>query len=299
MVRLVSLLAAVSLFMTTALSAQVDDRDRARRDARRKAVEVMREMKNAELPKPKETPVEERVLQPGMLRSYMAPMVNVVPRRVPPGASGTLKLVFALQRDSVLRPGDRFLLTYERTQGTLSFGDWQLEPPKEGTLETTFQGQPIYDNTVIVSIPFGVAGDAEHGKHELQMELEADVARGSTGFFHGRYSMEVRGNVTVGQPVPTPAVRRKPNRSDSVEPQPAPVADATADRPEIEQSGARVIASEPTDVTAEPPPSEDDGSVQLPDPILGDEDPSPWGILTFVLIGGGFLAILLLALRRR
>ena len=145
--------------------------------------------------------LDRRVAVKG-LGKFVQPYVGTDPGRLAPGQSGELRMVLALKSIYVFEDGMHFSLRYRREQGQISFGNWSLFPPRIGKLDTFFRGLKVYDNTATIVIPVSIGGSAAYGEKAVGFEVEVDVTNGKTGIFHGRHTMDVRGKILVGPPLP-------------------------------------------------------------------------------------------------
>lgn len=179
------------------------------------------------------------------LQRFVSAMVAVRPERIAPGGTGTVHVMLALLQSSVLEAGAHISLTYEAEQGPVSLGQWSISEPKPGRVETRFQGQPVYDNTAVISVPVHIAAGAAHELYPLAFQLEADVTEAASGRVQGRFNMEVPGRLEVGTRIATPRPNVTPGSGDAgtrgAESAPAPRDTVRA----AESGGAH--ASEPTD----------------------------------------------------
>lgn len=146
-------------------------------------------------------PLDKRVPVKG-LGKFVQPFVGTDPGRLAPGQSGELKIVLALKGVYVFEEGMHLVMRYRREQGQISFGNSHLLPAGIGKLKTVYQGLPVYDNTATIVIPVSIGGAAVYGQKTVGFEVEVDVTNGKTGIFHGRHTMDVRGKILVGPPLP-------------------------------------------------------------------------------------------------
>src|SRR5690606_10462922 len=63
-------------------------------------------------------------------------------------------------------------------------------------------GQPVWDNTLTVTLPVSVAPDAEHGRYQVHFDIEAGVMNDETGGEFGRFRMVANGQLEVGPALP-------------------------------------------------------------------------------------------------
>lgn len=126
------------------------------------------------------------------------------PSRVAPGESADFFLVLSLMDTHVIPGTGKVELAYQRQQGPIALGDWQIDPPAPGRLAKAFHDRPVYENTTKIRLPITVQPDARHGKYPIRLKVTAEIANGQSGSLVGKFFEEVTHEVHVGPPMPRP-----------------------------------------------------------------------------------------------
>jgi len=244
-----------------------------------------------------DVPMNKRVAVKG-LGKFVQPFVGTDPGRLAPGQSGELRIILALKGVYVFEDGLHLTLRYRREQGQVSFGNWHLLPAHKGKLDTVYQGLQVYDNTATIVIPISIGGSAGYGEKTVGFEVEADVTNGKTGIFWGRHTMDVRGKVVVGPPLPV--IQDSPD--DDFTPDAAPIVGATASdrRAGVAEPAtlARAADARPATLTAaDGTPMPGSSNARRPDgEDLGVAEDGPGGVSILLYAVPGALLLLLLAM---
>ncbi len=165
-------------------------------------------------------------------------MATTRPSRIPPGGSGMLIITMALTGDAVITADTPIVLLYAEMQGPLTLGSYALRPAKHTMGPGPLQGQPVYDESVILEVPVSVTNDAVDGEHLAGMRVEFELKNGRSGFSKGRFATGISGRVRVGDPLPvfagrgrTPVAGFTPSDLPDLKPGkprgPVPVAEST------------------------------------------------------------------------
>jgi len=233
--------------------------------------------------------------------AYCSFQVSVVPAKLMPGQSGTLRVLAALRGNTVLPSPAPLEMVGPTAQGSLTLGALSPLPAGPGRLAAAYLGRPVYDNYAVFEVPVTMAGDAALGsKHVAAVDMRFDLFDGNTAQAIGRFVDRVSMEIEVGR-VADPDVRGLARGASAPPadapptgaPAAAPVAapDAGLDRP----LAGRVLVADPTPATAAPTATE-----PPPEPSQPAVDEAG-GVPTGVLAGGAVAAVVLglLLLRRK
>lgn len=255
--------------------------------------------------------------QPRSARGMCHFVTACVPKRVPPGGSGTIVVVMVMEGDSVLLTPPPVTFDYPEQQGSIRMGQPQFRPARTATLATAFQGNPVYDNTAMIDIPFTVATNTVFGKTNAWVNLTFDLHQGRTGQPIGRFTDRATCDIEIGipeQPVSATqlggevgATGGSVARANS---QPASQPSAAGETPPAvagkEGAGAPGEANGQILGEVQPPPAPRDPTpAPMPsgEPVDGGPAVVPGdGGTLWLMVAGGFLlvaAVALLATRRR
>jgi hypothetical protein len=232
------------------------------------------------------------------LERQVGMVVSFRSRRIPPGGSGEMQVVLALRGDSVMTPDGVFEPRLPERIGKVRFGSWRRSEAGPATLAPAFDGQPIWDNTMVLTVDVDVDADAGHGPAAVYFMLEAQLFDAEQGNSKGVYRGQVRGQLEIGDPLPVPDVR--------------PVAAATGRAGAAPRAGGSEIPATPA---AEPREAasaalqgrRNEGRSPASEPTAAPpgagspEAPADDGALLLPLVGAGVIlaGVLFLALRRR
>lgn len=218
------------------------------------------------------------------------------PSPMPPGTSGTFNVIAVLKGDGVISDASGVKLDYQRQQGPLSLGEPMWPTARPGKLAAAFEGRPVFEDTMVVSIPVTVVAGTPFGKYAVQAQVSANLSQGSNGGALGELKTTVTAVVEVA-----PATAALDVASRGPEAPSTTNAEAAAHDPKsaAHQSGSGAAptaamqargqalapemvngddAQDPTSPTSPPRPPEKDGQSML------------------LMVGGGFLALLLIVL---
>jgi len=235
-------------------------------------------------------------------RGYCIIRGSVQPRRIAPGGTGTVVLTMLLEKNFVMTSPANLEFDYLPEQGSIRVGRPVLRPAREGTLETMFKGQPVYDNYAVIDVPISVAPDAKFGEHHVRLKTIFDITNGTTGQLFQRFLEPTGAVVEVGEAIPENIAPRLQSGPDAVaRPLPGSAGGGAAAPSLMSGNGApetgrgpvagRVLNPGP----AEAGPSATAGQGPGAGTELGVDDQTPWGLY---LAGAGFGLVLLVVLVR-
>jgi hypothetical protein len=237
--------------------------------------------------------------------AYCSFQLSLVPAKLMPGQSGTLRVLAALRGNTVLPSPAPLEMVGPTAQGSLTLGALTPQPASPGRLAAAYLGRPVYDNYAVFEVPVTMAGDAALGsKHVAAVDMRFDLFDGNTAQPIGRFVDRVSMEIEVGR-VPDPDVRGLP-RSGGAPPAEAPAATAPAVAPASSTGPdagmerpltGRVLVADPTPVD----PGKAAAAVEPPSdssqPAVDEAGGVPMGLLA----GGAVAAVVLglLLLRRK
>lgn len=230
--------------------------------------------------------------------AYCRFSASVTPAKLLPGQSGTLKVLAALQGNTVLPVPAPMELVAPSQQGALALGPMVAQPAAPGRLAAAYLGRPVYDNYAIFELPVTMAADAAMGsKHIASVDMKFDLYDGSSAQPIGRFMDRVSLEIEVGR-VPDPAVQGfaptapEPDATANAAPAAAPASkpDATASAKPNSLAGTVVVPEAAPAVAAEPG-EVGDGPAPVVQPGAGLPLP--------LLVGGGGVLLLVVALLLR
>ena len=234
--------------------------------------------------------------------AYCSFQLSVVPAKLMPGQSGTLRVLAALRGNSVLPSPAPLEMVGPTAQGSLMLGALSPQPAGPGRLAAAYLGRPVYDNYAVFEVPVAMAGDAALGsKHVAAVDMRFDLFDGNTAQPIGRFVDRVSMEIEVGR-VADPEVRGLA-RGGSAPPAEAPTTGTPSAAPGAAPVAGldrpltgRVLVADTTPATAaptaaEPPPAESS------QPTVDEAGGVPVGLL----VGGAVAAVVLglLLLRRK
>jgi hypothetical protein len=226
------------------------------------------------------------------------------PQKLMPGQTGTMVVTAVLNGQAVIPFPAPVEMLGARRQGIVDLGELAIRPAEPGTLQTAYQGRPVYDNFAVLEIPVVMSPDAQLGKkQQVAVELRFDIYDGSTAQPIGRFVDRVQSEVEVGL-TPDPAVQTPRGRSEnSAGAPPSEASTASGQAAPVpapkepdriiggQEPKAAVAQAEPAPITPPLADGEHDWSK-----IAGDDS----GIPMPVWIGGGaILALLVVMIARR
>ncbi|MBM3975061.1 MAG: hypothetical protein FJ301_13280 [Planctomycetes bacterium] len=231
--------------------------------------------------------------------AYCRFSVSVSPPKLLPGQSGTLKVLAALQGNTVMPAPAPMELVAPAQQGALTLGPMVAQPAALGRLAAAYLGRPVYDNYAIFELPVTMAADAAMGsKHIASVDMKFDLYDGASAQPINRFLDRVALEIEVGR-VPDPAVQG--------------FAASAAEPPEPVTKPANVQA--PTSASSPTEPSPLVGNVVVPDnrpepssaadaPTELGDGPAPVvqpsaGLPMPLLVGGAALLLVVGMLLRR
>jgi hypothetical protein len=220
---------------------------------------------------------------------------SVSPAKLMPGQTGTLKVLAALQGNTVMPAPAPLELVAPAQQGALLLGRLAAQPASNGRLAAAYLGRPVYDNYAIFEVPVTVAGDAPMGsKHVASIDMKFDLYDGGSAQPIGRFLDRVGLEIEVGR-VADPEVqglaRPAAEPAPAVAPPsaPTPAGDGAAPAASSPLQG-NVVVPDAAPTTAPAEPAAGDG----PAPVVAPEAlPLP------LLVGGGAVVLLVVAMLLR
>jgi hypothetical protein len=223
------------------------------------------------------------------------------PSPIPPGATGTFNVIAILKGDGVISDATSVTLDYQRKQGPLILGEPIWPAAKPGKLAAGFLGRPVFEDTMVVSIPVTVAPGTAFGNHAVLANVTANLTQGSNGVVIGEIKAMVNAAVNVG---PASVLLNVPDRAASPEKAAAGNQATTGKHgePTAGEVGKPAPTAQPTGqalTPAEPAGQGHDDPTPTPE---GPRAPEKEGPSLLLLVGGGFavllLAVLLLAKKK-
>lgn len=232
--------------------------------------------------------------------AYCRFSASVSPAKLLPGQSGTLKVLAALQGNTVMPAPAPMELVAPSQQGALVLGPMQAQPAAAGRLAAAYLGRPVYDNYAIFEVPVTVAADAAMGsKHIASVDMKFDLFDGGTAQPIGRFLDRVSLEIEVGA-APDPAVKGfaapiaepAPESTPAAPSAPGATADAAAAAKPSPLTGNVVVPDNHAEPAAVGAPTEvGDAQAPVVQPSAGMPMP--------LLVGGGAALLLVVAMLLR
>lgn len=139
--------------------------------------------------------------------AYCRFQASLVPAKLLPGQSGTLKVLATLQGNAVIPSPAPMEMVGLLQQGMVTLGALAPVPAELGRLATAYLGRPVYDNYAIFDVPVTMSADATLGsKHIAAVDMRFDLYDGNSAQPIGRFVDRVSLSIEVGS-VPDPQVR--------------------------------------------------------------------------------------------
>lgn len=226
------------------------------------------------------------------LPRYCDLMGAVRPSPVAPGTTGTLNIIAILKGDGVITDTSSVSLDYPRQQGKFTLGEPIWPAPHPGQLAKAFLGRPVFEDTLVVSIPITVAADTSYNTHAVHVNVSAVLTQGSNGGVIGELKTQVNASVLVGPASPLLAVpggARDANAAST----PRAAGDsgkvgATNEVVRPKTDGA-AVQGQLLPPTANPPEPR-----REPTPASDAPPPAEGGQSLMLMVGGGFAVLVLL-----
>ncbi|MCA8958692.1 MAG: hypothetical protein KDC87_21625 [Planctomycetes bacterium] len=244
------------------------------------------------------SPTEHRDLRragkipPMPAKGMFSALASTRPRRLTSGQSGVLHVVAVLARDTVVVPGALATASLPDGIAPIRFGTQEVGAARPGTVARHFLGQPIHDETVTIRIPVTAATDAKAGKYTLPGTVELEVSNGTTGQLLGVFSCPVTATLTIGPPIPDPAVR--PGSTAGKQPRDNPHTASRAPAAIPQPDGA------PRPEAKRPPPDKPASSLERPTaPDKPAPAPQPTADMVWMVGGVGLVVIVVVLMSRR
>ncbi len=234
--------------------------------------------------------------------AYCRFSASVAPAKLLPGQSGTLRVLAALQGNTVMPAPAPMELVAPAQQGALVLGPIVAQPASPGRLAAAYVGRPVYDNYAIFELPVTMAADAAMGsKHIASVDMKFDLFDGGTAQPIGRFLDRVSLEIEVGS-VPDPAVQGfaapvvepAPDAASAPKTAPTSSADAAAGAGKPSLLAGNVVVPEPAPALA-PAAADPAESADAARPVV---QPSA-GLPMPLLVGGGAVLLLVLAMLLR
>ena len=234
--------------------------------------------------------------------AYCRFSASVSPSKLLPGQSGTLKVLAALQGNTVMPAPAPMELVAPAQQGALVLGPMQAQPAAAGRLAAAYLGRPVYDNYAIFEVPVTMAADAAMGsKHIASVDMKFDLFDGGTAQPIGRFLDRVALEIEVGA-APDPAV--KGFAAPIAEPAPETAPSPTTNAPTSTPDAAGPAKPSPLTGNVVVPDNLAEPAAAAGDPAEVGDAPAPVvqpsaGLPMPLLVGGGAALLLVVAMLLR
>ena len=219
---------------------------------------------------------------------------SVDPVRIPPGGTGTLKLLLGMREGALIRSAADLSIDYAAQQGPAALGAFTLGEPTLVKSSPAFNGAMAYETYALVTVPLTVRGDAAFGKYPLRAQVLASVTDPVRGSAVGRFRGAGQAELVVGPAIPTPtplAVGPGDAVASSSTPGQGGSAATTPPSGEVKSTPDehRVIAAPVEHVASAGNGDEVSSSMTEPASLPASQSDS-----TLLIAGGGVLAVVLL-----